>query len=110
MPRHDRKYLTSLELHRAIADALIETPIFVFVHGLYGAKKVRPHAHGGALNLIDEWERLIAARDIEGLRVVLLGEDEHSAEMRNATVFLGVLSETERRAALDRAYAHLQEQ
>jgi hypothetical protein len=62
-------------------------------------KTVRgPQAHGW----LDEWEQLIHDA---GPRLVdaLVGEDEHSVDLRQVSPFAGVLSDPERLAAIERA-------
>lgn len=99
--RRDRKYFTSLALHEAVATHYAETPLFVKISGLHGAKKVRPLTHGGATDLIDEWVSTLESGDSDVLLSFLRGDDEHSVEMRNSTVFLSVLAQEERRSILD---------
>ncbi|MBW8764472.1 MAG: hypothetical protein JF592_18155 [Microbacterium sp.] len=107
--RRDRKFYTSLALHEAVAEHLAETPVYVTISGLHGASKVRQHAHGGAVELIDEWVAALERSDTRHLRELLIGEDEHSMDMRNTTVFLSVLGQDERRMILDRVYSNAAE-
>lgn len=102
--RHDRKYFVSLALHEAVQRHLHEDPERVIELGVAGALHVRPHSRGGARDLVDEWITLLQSRDIESIDAVLTGDDEHAVELRNIAVFLGVLSEEERRSVLDEVY------
>jgi hypothetical protein len=103
--RKDRKFFLSLELHREIDRIMGEDPERVRERGLRGVEKVRPNVRGGAVELVDEWRRLLTSRDWDGIRRHLTSEDEHSAEMRNVTVFLGVVSQQRRQEIVDEVLA-----
>ena len=55
-------------------------------------------AHGW----LDEWQRLLAEPGPE-LIDAFLGEDEHSADLRQVSPFAGLLTQKERLAAIERA-------
>ncbi|WP_458041431.1 MULTISPECIES: hypothetical protein [Bacteria] len=103
--RRDRKFYTSLALHQAVQRHLSEDPERVVQLGIEGANRVLPHTRGGARDLVSEWLRLLRSRDVDGINAVLAGDDEYAVEMRNLGVFLGVLSEAERRTVLDEVYS-----
>jgi transcriptional regulator with XRE-family HTH domain len=99
--REDR---VAYELHRAIAKRLLEDREGVMAKVPEQVLRMREHARGGANRLLDEWLELTTAplgRVVE----TLLGEDEHAVDMRQTSPFMGVLTEAERLAAIERARA-----
>lgn len=90
--RRDRKYFLSLELHREIDRLMRENPELVRERGLSGVGRVRPRIRSnGGRQLVDEWRRLLDSRQWDELHHRLTSGDEHSTEMRNTTVFLGLI-------------------
>lgn len=104
-PRHDRKFFISLALHKAVLSHFELDPRRVIERGFHGVEVIRPHVRGGATELVNHWARLFADGDVEGIRRVLVGENEHAVEMRHVTPFLDVLTPAERQDVLDRVYA-----
>jgi transcriptional regulator with XRE-family HTH domain len=100
--RRDRKFYTNLALHEAVLRHLNENPQLVLRRGTAGAKTRLAHVSGGASDLIREWTTLLAAENLDAIRSLLTGDDEHSVEMRNVTPFLDVLSQDERTEILQR--------
>ncbi|MDT0116625.1 hypothetical protein Q9R20_06435 [Microbacterium sp. PRF11] len=72
--------------------------------GIAGANKILPNARGDARDLLYEWLRVLSERDISTVETLLVDDSEHAAEMRNMAVFVGVLSQSERRSILDAVY------
>lgn len=103
--RKDRKFYVSLALHQAVSAELTSDPERVRELGLQGAQKVLPHNRGRAIGWVREWERALCDRDWPTLHHYLTSDDDISVEMRNCTVFLGVLTQQRRRHILDEVYA-----
>lgn len=104
--RRDRKFVLSLELHREIARLTRTEPERVRSLGLEGAVQVRANARSvGARARVDAWTAMLQDREWNHLREVLVGEDEESAEMRNMTVFLKVISSERRQEIVDDVYS-----
>lgn len=78
-------------LHREIARQLREEPIYVTQRSLLNAARVRANSRGTSRLLVDRWEGLLRARDLDGLSHVLMSDDEESRAMRTSSVFQGVL-------------------
>lgn len=65
--------------------------------GLAGVTRMREHVRSiGGRRILDSWESLLTTRDWDGLRKALTSEDEEAAEMRDFTVFFGVISQDRR--------------
>lgn len=92
-----------IELHRALLGKLMGDLGEVRELAHRNIERLRGRAHGTqAQGWLDEWSALVdgpPARLID----VFLGEDEHSIDLRQMSPFAGVLSDTERRAAIRRA-------
>jgi hypothetical protein len=99
--RKDRKFYFSLELHREIDRIMRSDPEFVRERGLVGVEKIRPNVRGEGVDIVDQWRELLTSRDWESLHHHLTSDDEHSVEMRNITVFLGVMSQERRQEIVD---------
>ncbi|WP_448003348.1 hypothetical protein [Agromyces bauzanensis] len=99
--REDR---VAYELHRAVAKRLLEDREAVIAKVPEQVERMRTHARGGANRLLDEWLELSTA-PLGTIVETLLGEDEHAMDMRQTSPFMGVLTEAERLAAIDRARA-----
>lgn len=94
--RH-RKFYRSLELHREIAREMTFDPERVRTLGLAGAIRMRENVGSiGGRRILDSWESLLESRDWDGLREALTSEAEAAAEMRDFTVFFGVMSQERR--------------
>lgn len=99
--RKDRKFYTSLALHRAVLEHLESEPERVIQRGQDGVRKTRPHTRGAATAMVETWERLFRESDLYAIRELLTGVDEYAVEMRNLTPFLDVLSQKERKEIVD---------
>lgn len=99
--RRDRKFYTSLALHRAVLEHLESEPERVIRRGRDGVRKTRPHTRGEATAMLDTWEKLFRESDLHTIRELLTGVDEYAVEMRNLTPFLDVLSQEERNEIVD---------
>ena len=89
-------------LHRAIASALTEERLRMHRRELLtNVATVRARVQGQPhLANLDRWEHLIRDSDLQGLRRVLTGVDEDAVQMREVTPMTGLLSQSERIAAL----------
>lgn len=105
MVRKDRKFHVSLRLHEAVAEELRRDPERVRDLGLRGVQKVGPHNRGLAADWVRKWEHFLIERDWNAVLHYLTSEDQESVEMRNCTVFLGVITQKQRRQILDEVYA-----
>lgn len=101
--RKDRKFWVSLELHREINRVMQEQPEFVRERGLLGVEKTLPVLRGPGyhMDLIEKWRNLLERRDWRQLQHHLTSDDEESVEMRNVTVFLGVIPQDRRNKIVD---------
>ncbi|MBN9607419.1 MAG: hypothetical protein J0G30_12495 [Actinomycetales bacterium] len=100
-----REQRIGLELHRQIARALIDDPDRALAHAAGRIQRLRDGVRGSANDWIDEWVDLIERRDLGGLIDVMLGARPRDADLRSVSPFTGLLSESERRRALERAVA-----
>ncbi len=90
----------SLRLHRAIAERLVADPEAVVTKAKANLATMRAaDTARHATRWLDEWERLLAGSLVE-LVDVLLSRSERACDLRQSTPFAGVLSSTERMAAL----------
>lgn len=93
MTRNDQ---FKLALHKEIADHLSVEPVFVVQSGLRNVDRFRKSSRGGAQLLIDEWQRLLSEFDLSGIRDVMTSDTEHGRDMRNSSVFAGIIAEDRR--------------
>lgn len=101
--REDR---VTLELHRAVAVKLLQNPTAVLAVVPENLAKLRAGVRGeAARSWVDEWTELTQGFRIGALVDVMLGTDQRSRDMRQASPFLGVLDHTERIDAIRRASA-----
>ena len=99
--REDR---VSLELHRAVAIKLMNDPDAVLRGVPRNLERLRSRVQGAsAASWLDEWAELGQTGDLGGFVNVMLGTDQRSVNMRQTSPFLGVLTQLERLAAIERA-------
>ena len=98
--RMDRKFWTSLNFHKAVAEEFKRNPASVRAIALKNAELVarRIRSTDGKA-LVQRWGMLLESKDDTGVIAHLTSsdpDDELSVDMRNVTVFSGVLPEEER--------------
>ncbi len=94
-----REQRVQLALHRTLLGKLIDDHDVVRALAVRNVAKSRSVVRGDeAHSWLDEWEALLDGPP-GPLVDVLLGEDEHSIDLRQVSPFAGVLSERERLAA-----------
>lgn len=95
-----------LELHRTVLGKLLADPEPVRQIAQRNLERMRGSVRGPqAQGWLDEWAELLKH---PGSRLVeaLLGEDEHSIDLRQVSPFAGALTQRERMAAIERARAN----
>lgn len=102
-PSLTRSELRSWRLHRQISshltrDSLEEWKPTIRKNLVRLVSGVQGEPHVGNLS---QWKRLIDGGDVLGLHRALTGLDRHSIEMREVSPFGGILSQEERRHALE---------
>lgn len=107
--RHDRKFYTSLALHRAVLQHLRQDPDRVFQIAARNIAAIDGTTRGHAATMMRDWKRLIDDQSVATIERVLTGLSEHDVEMRNLTPFAGVLDDAEHlkireRVNLERAW------
>jgi hypothetical protein len=105
-PRRDRTFFTNLEISRAHAERFRTDADAMRAKARELIPRIRSNTRGGALDHLVEWEALLAGPDADVI-AMLTREDQHGAEMRVSSPFAGILTDTERRAALECAWAQL---
>lgn len=108
-PRRDRTYLVNLEISRAHAERFRTDAAAMRESALELIPRIRKNSRGGALDRLDEWEHLLAG-PAAGVIAMLTREDQHGVDMRVSSPFAGILSDDERRLALERAWAQLSDE
>lgn len=99
--REDR---VTLELHRAIAQHLVGSPMTVLQTAAENIAALRLRVRGAeAQSWLDEWQHLIENAQVGALVDVLLGTDTRSISMRQTSPFAGVITEEERLLAIEKA-------
>lgn len=99
--REDR---VALELHKAVAKKLIDNPYEILSLAPANISLLRSRVRGQASNqLLDFWEQLIYSQQLGKLIDVMLGSDTFSINMRQTSPFAGILTETERLEAIEKA-------
>jgi transcriptional regulator with XRE-family HTH domain len=98
--REDR---VAFELHRAVAQKLIDDPQAVLAVVPENIEKLRRRVLGDlGQQWLEQWQS--ASRGpVWELIHLMLGEDDNSMELRQNSPFLGVLSQDERLRAIERA-------
>jgi hypothetical protein len=98
-----REVRAQLELHRALLGKLIEDRDLIRRLAHRNITKSRSLVRGHeAQGWLDEWKTLVDGPP-EDLVDILLGEDEHSIDLRQVSPFAGALNDEERLAAIQRA-------
>ncbi len=101
-----REERVQLELHRALLSKLISDYEGVRALAMRNLTRSGNVVRGDqAVGWLDEWKALLGGPP-ERLVDVLLGEDEHSVDLRQVSPFAGALSDDERLAAIGRAGHH----
>lgn len=99
--REDR---VALELHRSVALKLISNPDQVLSVVPHNISLMRDVIKGtAAAQWLQSWKSLAQNNQLGPLVDVMLGTDLTSIAMRQTSPFLGVLSQDERREAIERA-------
>jgi hypothetical protein len=104
--RRDRTYLVNLAISAAHAQRFRTESAMMRAKARELIPRFRIHARGMAITWLAEWKALLDGPDAEVI-AMLTREDQHGAEMRVSSPFAGILSDEERRAALERAWAQL---
>lgn len=89
----------SLAIHRAIAAKLLVDPLPVLAKARRNVNMLRDADLGHASQLLDEWDRLLAA-PVGEVVTVLLARTQRAIDLRQMTPFAGVLNDSERRQVL----------
>lgn len=98
-----REERVSYELHRAVAEKVIEDPQQVLSQARSNLQKMLARTRGAhAAGWIHEWEALVSG-DIPHLVEVMLRPDERSIDLRQMSPFAGVLTQEERLVAIHKA-------
>lgn len=101
-----REERVQLELHRTLLGKLISDYQGVRALAMRNLTKSRTVVRGDqALGWLDEWQALLDGPPGQ-LVDVLLGNDEHSMDLRQVSPFAGALSDDERLTAINRAGSH----
>ena len=99
--REDR---VALELHRAVAAKLVMDPDVVLSVVSANIRSMRERVQGNAAQAgLERWGFMAHNRQIGPLIEQMLSTDSLSISMRQTSPFMGVLSEQERVAAIERA-------
>lgn len=99
--REDR---VALELHRAVAAKLVMNPDDVLSVVPENIRSMRSRIQGNAAQAgLDRWEFLAQSRQIGPLIDQMLSTDAVSISLRQTSPFMGVVSDQERLAAIERA-------
>lgn len=107
--RRDRKFYTSLALHRAVLQHLHQDPDRVFQIAARNIAAIDGTTRGHATTMMRDWKRLIDDQSVVTIERVLTGLSAYDVEMRNLTPFAGVLDGAEHlkireRVNLERAW------
>ncbi len=104
VPRDDLPERRRLAVARATAQRIVADPSLLRV-GRAQLPLVRAHSSGGALALCDEWAVLIET-GAEAVATALIDPTEHGHDMRQQSLFAGVLTDRQRWDAIDSVYQH----
>jgi len=98
--REDR---VSYELHRAVAEKVLEDPQTVLSKARSNLQRMRARTRDAyASGWVREWESLVTG-DVTALVAGMLRPDERGIDLRQMTPFAGVLSQEERLVAIHKA-------
>lgn len=99
--RWTRDQLRSLWLAHAVAGRLVEDPDGVLARGRNNLAQMFGSASRGSAKVwLQKWEQLLAG-PVEGVLEALTSRSPIARELRQNSPFAGVISEEQRRAALD---------
>ncbi|MFJ4261985.1 helix-turn-helix domain-containing protein [Paenarthrobacter nicotinovorans] len=102
-----REEWVSYEMHRAVAEKVLENPQPVLSKARTNLQKMLARTRGAhATGWVREWESLLNG-DILDLVGAMLRPDERGIDLRQMTPFAGVLSQAEREVALHKAQKDL---
>lgn len=103
-PLERREDRVALELHREVAKKLIEHPSLILHHAHANLGSLSERIRGdAAIEDLSRWRQLISDGRLGPLIDVFLGADQQSINMRQTSPFAGVLTQQERREAIERA-------
>jgi len=100
--------LIKLELHKSVVEKFVQNPEQVRGIARKNNLKTRIRYNNskwgkGGLVWVDEWDKLLDG-PAEDLIKICLEDSDHARDMRQMGPFLGVLTETERLAAIQQAH------
>lgn len=98
-----REERVSYELHRAVAEKVIDDPQPVLSKARDNLQKMLAKTRDAySAGWVLEWQALVSG-DVTKLVEVMLRPDEHGIDLRQMTPFAGVLSQEERLVAIHKA-------
>lgn len=98
-PRWTRTEEKSLAVHRQIAARLLSDPVSTLHKARINLDRLRDADRGNASGWLDDWTELLD-RPSDEIVTAMLARTQHAINLRQRTPFAGVLSEAERRKAL----------
>lgn len=103
-PLERREDRVALELHRLVAAKLVMNPDQVLSVVPENIESMRTRVQGNSAQInLDRWEQLASAPTLGSLIDQMLSTDAISIAMRQASPFMGVLTQEEREQAINRA-------
>jgi hypothetical protein len=93
----------TLALHRALAEKLRSDTEAVLAQARRNIAFVREHGDGRSESYTATWEALVGG-PIEDLADVMVSLSQESRDLRQASVFAGVMSDEERYVVLEQVY------
>lgn len=102
-PLERREERVSYEMHRAVAEKVIEDPQPVLNKARTNLQKMLARTRDAyAAGWVHEWETLVGS-DVNTLVEVMLRPDERGIDLRQMSPFAGVLTQEERMVAIHKA-------
>jgi len=99
-----REERVSYELHRAVAEKIVEDPQPVLRKARINLQRMSSRVRDAyAQDWVAEWDALINGGDINRIVGAMLRADERGIDLRQMTPFAGVLSQEERLVAIHKA-------
>jgi excisionase family DNA binding protein len=93
--------LQTLWLHRAVAGKLVQAPSAVLAAAAINLRRIRRlHPEGAAWEWLDRWE-VVLEDGPEAVLDALTSSAEYAVDLRRASPFAGILTETERQSVLE---------